>query len=121
MTDRDDFLETVVAFSNSEGGLILLGINDNRVPAGFRGDSDSISKMVRDSCEPSIEPSFKEYELDGFPVLAVEIPIGQDKPYMLKHKGIIYVRVGPNDVPATRLDLDQLTRQPTTGNPWSVA
>ena len=120
LTDRDDFLETVVAFSNSEGGLIFFGINDNRVPVGFKGDSDSISKMIRDSCEPSIEPSFKEYELDGFPVLAVEIPIGQDKPYMLKHKGIIYVRVGPNDVPATRLDLDQLTRQPGPKNPWNA-
>ena len=120
LTDRDDFLETVVAFANSEGGLILLGINNNRVPVGFKGDGDSISKMIRDSCEPSIEPSFKEYELDGFPVLAVEIPIGQDRPYMLKHKGIVYVRVGPNDIPATRLDIDQLMKRSDSRNPWSV-
>jgi hypothetical protein len=120
LTDRDDFLETVVAFANSEGGLILLGINDNRVPVGFKGDKDSISKMIRDTCEPTIEPSFKEYELDGFPVLAVEIPIGQDKPYMLRYKGIIYVRIGPNDVPASRLDVDQLTTQTSSKGHFGV-
>lgn len=113
--DKDEFLETVVAFSNSEGGLILLGINNNRMPIGFKGDKDAILQLIRDSCEPAIEPAFKEYVLENYPILVVEIPIGQDKPYMLKHKGIVYIRVGPNDVPASRLDLDQLTNQNGTG------
>jgi hypothetical protein len=120
LEDRDDFLETVVAFANSEGGLILLGINNHRVAVGFKGDGDAITKMIRDSCEPTIEPAFTEYELDGFPVFAVEIPIGQDKPYILKRKGVVYVRVGPNDVPASRLDLDQLTKQSNPSGPWGL-
>jgi len=105
---KDEFLETVIAFSNSEGGLILLGINDNRVPVGYKGDKENIIKMIRDTCEPIIEPSFKDYELDGFPILAIEIPSGQDRPYVLKYRGVIYVRIGSNDVPASRLDIDQL-------------
>ncbi|HYB76031.1 MAG TPA: hypothetical protein VEC08_03635 [Nitrososphaerales archaeon] len=41
-------------------------------------------KTVRESCEPVIEPRFREYRLDGLPILAVEIPIGRDKPYTMK-------------------------------------
>jgi len=119
--NRDDFIETVVAFSNSEGGLILVGINDNRVPRGFKGDRDAILKTVRDSCEPLVEPTFKEYELDGYPILSIEIPSGQDKPYLVKNKGTIYIRIGPNDVPVTRLDLDQLMQAKGGGvnSPWN--
>ena len=119
--DRDDFIETVIAFSNSEGGLILVGINDNGVPRGFKGDQDAIRKTIRDSCEPLVEPTFKEYELDGYPILSIEIPTGQDRPYLMKNKGIIYIRIGPNDVPITRLDLDQLMQARGGGlnAPWN--
>jgi ATP-dependent DNA helicase RecG len=108
LDDRDDFIESVIAFSNSEGGLILVGIGNNRIPTGFKGDKDAIIKTIRDSCEPLVEPTFREYELDGYPILSIEINSGLDKPYVMKHKGVVYVRIGPNDVPASRLELDQL-------------
>ncbi len=109
--NREDFLETVVSFANSEGGLLLIGINDNRVPIGCHVDTEDIIKRIRDSCEPLIEPKFRNYALDGHDILAVEIQQGLDKPYMIKHKGVIYVRIGPNDVPASRVDLEQILRE----------
>ena len=108
--DREDFLETVIAFSNTEGGIIILGVNDNGIPLGFEGDEESIAKRIRDTCEPLIEPDFSHYTLDEKPVLVVEIAQGTNKPYLRKYKGTIYIRVGPNDEPATRADIDDLLK-----------
>ena len=105
---KDEFLETVIAFSNTNGGLIMLGINDNGQLKGYKGDEDSILRMIHDSCEPSIDPQFKGYTIDGFPVLIVEIQPGNNKPYLLKSRGVAYVRHGSNDFPANRLELDQM-------------
>lgn len=117
---KDDFLESVVAFANTEGGIILLGINNNRVPIGYIGDTEDILKRIRDSCEPLIEPQFRKYNLDGHDMVAVEVTSGPDKPYMLKYKGVIYVRIGPNDIPASRLDLDQILRNRENQNPTGI-
>ncbi len=109
--NKDDFLETVLAFSNTEGGLILLGVDNHGVPVGFYGDEDSVRRMIHDSCEPSVAPKFYNQKINGCLILVVEIPQGTDKPYMWRFKGVSYVRVGPNDYPASRLDMDQLTRR----------
>ena len=117
---KDEFLETVIAFSNTSGGLIMLGINDNGQLKGFKGDEDSILKMIHDSCEPSIEPQFKRYTIDGFPILIVEIQPGNNKPYLLKSRGVAYVRHGSNDFPANRLELDQMYKSKKTTSPYGV-
>jgi len=117
---KDEFLETIIAFSNTNGGLIMLGINDNGQIKGYKGDEDSILKMIRDSCEPSIEPQFKRYTIDDFPILIVEIQVGNNKPYLLKSKGVAYVRHGSNDFPANRLELDQMYESRKTTSPYGV-
>lgn len=105
---KEEFLETVIAFSNSKGGLILLGVENHGIPVGFSGDTESIRRMIRDSCEPLIEPFFTSYTVDNNRITAVEIREGTNKPYLLKHKGTSFVRIGPNDFPAARADLDEL-------------
>jgi len=117
---KDEFLETVIAFSNTDGGLIILGINDNGQIKGYKGDEDSILKMVHDSCEPSIEPQFKRYTIEDFPILVVEIQPGSNKPHLLKSRGVAYVRHGGNDFPATRFELDQMYESRKTTSPYGV-
>jgi len=117
---KDEFLETVIAFSNTNGGLIMLGINDNGQIKGYKGDEDSILKMIHDNCEPSIEPQFKRYTIDSFPILIVEIQLGNNKPYLLKSRGVAYVRHGSNDFPANRLELDQMYESKKTTSPYGV-
>ena len=114
---KDEFIETVIAFSNTNGGLIMLGINDNGQLKGYKSDEDSILKMIHDSVEPPIEPQFKRYTIDDCPILIVEIQPGNNKPYLLKSRGVPYVRHGSNDFPANRLELDEMYESKKTTTP----
>jgi len=105
---KDEFIETVIAFSNTNGGLIMLGINDNGQVKGYKGNEDSILKMIHDSVEPPIEPQFRPYTIDAFPILIVEIQPGNNRPYLMKSRGVAFVRHGSNDFPANRLELDEM-------------
>lgn len=107
--NKQDFLETVVSFSNSFGGIIIIGVDDNGQVKGFKSNEEDILKMIHDGCEPPITPVFKVYDdINGFPIIVLEIESGENKPYLLKSKGIAYVRHGSNDFPPSRAELDQL-------------
>jgi hypothetical protein len=107
--NKQDFLETVVSFSNSTGGLIIIGVDDNGVIKGFQANQDDILKMIHDSCEPPITPRFEIHkDVQGLPIMALEIKSGDDKPYLLKKNGIAYVRHGSNDFPPSRTELNQM-------------
>ena len=41
---KDEYLKALVAFANSEGGKLILGINDNKEIVGLK----SVSKLMED-------------------------------------------------------------------------
>ncbi len=119
LDNKEDFLETVVAFSNTDGGLIIIGVDDNGKVKGFKGNNDDMLKMIHDSCEPPITPRFQNYnDIDGFPITVLELESGTNKPYLLKSNGIAYVRHGSNDFPPSRTELDEMYEKEES-NPYS--
>jgi hypothetical protein len=57
----ESFIETVIAFANTHGGRIFLGVDDNCRVVGFRKDDKSrIENMVADSCDPIIEVKIRD-------------------------------------------------------------
>lgn len=115
---HDEFVESAVSFSNSEGGVIFLGVNDNGKPTGFsrEGIENTIATILRDNCEPPIEPKVKKLVIKNIPIVMVEIHEGKNKPYIFKDKGI-YVRRGSTDRNISRHELDEYYRE--KNNPYS--
>jgi len=107
--DRDEFLETVVAFSNTSGGTIFLGVDNNCQIKGFKEDvRDKIEDWIADHCDPSIEVQIDlEVLVQGTPITVVKVPEGTNKPYILRDRGI-FVRRGPNDRRIKRTELDDI-------------
>jgi len=71
--------EDIVAFSNSRGGKILLGVRDDRTVCGFELTNDirgRILSLAR-NCKPIIDVSV--YRVEN--VTVIFVPEGQDKPY----------------------------------------
>ena len=105
----DEFLETIVSFANSTGGVILLGVHNDRRIIGIEDDLDKMDKRIRslvaNRCEPDISLIVEPIQIDSRTIIAVRVNEGNNKPYLLVGKSA-YKRVLKDDYPFTRHDFD---------------
>ena len=89
-----DLAEEIVAFANSEGGMILIGVDDD---GNAKGVSDTlieekIMNVCRNNCIPNIIPTFQSVDIDGKTIAVITIHKGLNKPYYTtEHKYYISV------------------------------
>lgn len=88
----------IVAFSNSVGGIILIGINDDGSFTGLnREDMGRLNQLVSNaasqSVRPPVNPQTENIATPNGLVMAVQIPQGISKPYM-DNNGLIWVKSG---------------------------
>ena len=111
----DDIAKEVIAFANTDGGEIYVGVNDDGTPAPLANTDDTytrITNCVRDSVAPDVT-MFTKYTLnDG--VIKVDISEGSSKPYYLKSKGLkpsgVYIRQGASSVQASPEQIRQMIK-----------
>lgn len=106
----EDIKKEIIAFANSAGGTLYVGVADDGNIVGVENPDmviQQISNMVRDSIKPDIT-MFTRYaakNVEGKQIVAVEIQRGTERPYYLAKKGLrpegVYVRQGASSVPAT--------------------
>ena len=106
----EDIKKEIIAFANSAGGTLYVGVADDGNIVGVENPDtviQQISNMVRDSIKPDIT-MFIRYtakNVEGKQIVAVEIQRGTGRPYYLAKKGLrpegVYVRQGTSSVPAT--------------------
>lgn len=96
VTNAKSLAQEMVAFSNSKGGMILIGVTGNRQIAGLTADdmarlnqlvSNAASQLVR----PPINPQTENVALPEGLVMVVTIPAGISKPYM-DGDGVVFVK-----------------------------
>ena len=114
-----DILKTVIAFANTSGGKIYIGIDDDGKVLGVQKlDTDilKLSNSIRDSIKPDITlfTSILVEKIDGKDVIVVDVQKGASSPYYLTDKGIlpsgVYVRQGASSVPATDATILKMIR-----------
>ena len=95
-TNLKSITEEVCAFANASGGVILIGIDDKNIIKGVTIDNSKRSAIQNSIGEisPPLNCEFYIVEVDGKNVAVIEVPSGQNKPYVLS--GAIYMRQGPN-------------------------
>lgn len=114
---REKFLKDVIAFSNSTGGKIFIGIEDKTNEVIGIGEknpfklADDISNMIFDSCTPIIDPEITVQTLEEKTVLVVEVFPGRVRPYYIKSLGkeqSTYIRINGTSRPADDRKLKEL-------------
>lgn len=106
----DDIKKEIIAFANSDGGKLYIGVRDDGEVIGL-DDPDStalqVSNMVRDSIKPDITMflHYKTIEEKDKKIIEISVQRGTDRPYYIAKKGMrpegVYVRQGYSSVPAT--------------------
>lgn len=117
---NDDIKKEIIAFANSNGGTLYIGIRDDGEVVGV-DDPDSaalqVSNMVRDSIKPDVTmflhyKTIEEYEKK---IIEINIQRGTDRPYYIAKKGMrpegVYVRQGYFSVPATDTAIRQMIKE----------
>ena len=84
ISDSRRIARSLAAFANTDGGRLLVGVKDNGVIAGVRSDEEihMIEAAADMYCQPKVEYTTEEWEINGKTVLEVTIP--KDKYH--KHK-----------------------------------
>ncbi len=109
----DDIYKEVIAFANTDGGVIYIGIDDKGNLTGIDNVDETYTRLtngIRDAIAPDVT-MFVRYVLQDNKVIRIEVGEGSYKPYYLKSKGMkpngIYVRQGASSVQASP---DQIRR-----------
>lgn len=111
---RDRLAATLVAFANAEGGLLLLGVDDNGRMVGVE-DADKVMRFVDsvafNNCVPPVSVGQETVVVEaatGRRVVAVSVPRGDMRPYCTQKGNTIYVRTGSGRRPASREEILRL-------------
>lgn len=92
---KDEIGEEVSAFSNSKGGLILVGATDKKEIIGVQIGKKTIEDLanyIKIHTDNHVFPKVSVEEIEGKNIIAVEVSEGNEKPVFFK--GRAYGRVG---------------------------
>jgi len=98
ITSPDQLASDLVAFSNSNGGVILVGVNDKGKVIGLTPDeirkiNQLISNVSSQNVKNPINPVTENIKVDRKIVIVINIQEGIDKPYF-DNQGLIWVKSG---------------------------
>lgn len=116
----DSIRKAVVAFANTDGGCIYIGVEDDGTVVGVV-DVDDVQKRVISLCRDGIQPDVMMFlscdrtVIEDKDVIRLQVQRGTDCPYYLKGKGIrpegVYVRRGPVSLPAAESQIRKMIRE----------
>jgi len=112
----NEIYKEVVAFANTDGGVLIIGIDDDGNIEPLRNldkTYTAITNGIRDGITPDVT-MFVKYSLENNETIKIEVSEGSFKPYYLKSKGLkpsgVYVRQGNSSVPASSEQIRQMIK-----------
>jgi ATP-dependent DNA helicase RecG len=98
ITSPESVAGDLVAFSNSKGGRIVIGVNDRGAVVGLSSDdirriNQLVSNAATDRVRPSVNPTTENVPVGGLLVMVVTVQEGISKPYA-DNNGVFWVKSG---------------------------
>ncbi len=113
----EDLYKEVIAFANTDGGVIYIGIDNEGNLTGIDDVDETYTRLtngIRDAIAPDVT-MFVRYVLQDNKVIQIEVAEGSYKPYYLKSKGMkptgVYVRQGASSVQASPDQIRQMIKE----------
>lgn len=108
------WLKSVSAFANGRGGKLIFGVKEDNTILGlsdYQEVSENISEIIKTKMDPNPEFDMEIKEIDGKVILILSVFAGKNTPYFVVDGGTrtAYKRIGNQSVPASRIDLFNLS------------
>jgi ATP-dependent DNA helicase RecG len=100
----------IVAFANSQGGVILIGIEDDKRVTGITQPhemEEKIANISRNNVVPPLSVPMEIIEIDERKVLCLNVPKGSERPYQTNDSKFL-LRVGSTNRSASQRELLRL-------------
>jgi len=108
ISDSRKIARSLVAFANTDGGKLLVGVKDNGVVAGVRSEEEyfMVEGAASMYCRPEVSFSTREWNIDGKLVLEVRVEKSDQRPHMApdkEGKWKVFVRVKDQNLVAGKM------------------
>lgn len=120
LSSPDRVLRAIVAFANTTGGTLVVGITDDRQPLGLAHaatEEERLANLIASGIEPAISPDFQVISERGRDFLVVRVPRFPGVFYVRQEgaEAGVYLRHGSTNRRASAEQLVELKRQAQAG------
>lgn len=103
ISDSKKIARTLVAFANTDGGRLLIGVKDNGSISGIRSEEEKhmIQTASEMFCNPNVHFQAKEWNINGKTVLEVIVPKSKFRKHRApdhNNKYKVYIRVKDQNI-----------------------
>jgi len=111
INDSKKIAKSLVAFANTDGGRLLVGIKDNGKIVGIRTDEEfyMVEAAAKIYSNPPINFSTQQWQIEGKTVLEIQIESSSTKPHFAKDengKWLAYQRVDDENYLASKIQIN---------------
>jgi hypothetical protein len=112
---KSRILQTLIAFANTAGGTLVLGVNEDRTVIGVSDPEvtkTNIINMLESDVLPRFLPLISVVTIEGRPLVVVRVFPSESRPHYAAKSGPtkgVYIRVGPSTVQANQIQIDELS------------
>ncbi len=111
INDSKKIAKSLVAFANTDGGRLLIGVKDNGKIAGIQTDEEfyMIEAAAKIYSNPPITFFTNQWQVDGKTVLEIRIEESDNKPHFAKDpngKWLAYIRIKDENVLAHKIQIE---------------
>lgn len=115
-----DFKKEIIAFANSEGGEIYVGVAKDGTVVGVDNSEkvmEQIGSMIRDGIKPDLSAytAISTITDNGKTIIKVNVMRGTKRPYHLTDKGLkpngVFIRHGVSSVPVAEETIREMLRE----------
>ena len=116
LAEIEEILETISAFSNSKGGKILVGIEENKdgsikevVGVIIKGkEIENLTNEIKQNTDTVVFPSVEFVKREGKEILSIKVKENESKPVFSKN--IVFMRVGKTNRKLSSQEIRILTK-----------
>ena len=111
-TSADKFAREIIAFANTAGGYLIIGVDDDGTVVGVESEKEIVElvEVARHFITPALDLETEIVEIEFVDVVVVHIPNSVQKPHRLisedpserPHERKAFIRQGENSVTASK-------------------